>query len=223
MNTSIRIKLLLLTITTLLVLGGAFLYYENMFEESKASSNYYAQERTFNVSDQDIVPIIGSSDDNHLTKHKPKLPTVSKKVKANASSQQYVRSDFEAIPEAEIFSSIDRPVPVNYSSPSVAGNSSQAQYTNQTVLMANRYNWKKRTPTPVSTSTAPEISTYSSSISSIPAPQLANGTGFANNGYDGNPDDPSDDFLPPEGAPVGGGLMALLALAGVYLFRIRRK
>ena len=54
-------------------------------------------------------------------------------------------------------------------------------------------------------------SDYSSATGNLTAPMLANG-------LDGsNPNDPSDEFLPPTGAPVGDGFWILLLLALGYM------
>ncbi len=212
MNANIKIKLLLITITTLLVLGGAYIYYDKMFEQSMAST--FVPEKLYITPNRDIVPITGNG--NVLPKYKSSKRVATGNIENSllTESNSLNITDLGVIPVRNSRNQSKESANFIMLKP----NSGNQIFTTQALMVAGNHSAGKRGARIVSSE-----GSYTSSISSIPAPQLAGASFDTNQGLKGDPDDPSDDFLPPEGAPVGEGLMILLALAGVYLFRIRRE
>lgn len=224
MNTNIKIKLLLITLTSIIVLGGGFMYFADLIDKSKSPS--YMLDGKLIIPNQDNQLNFSKNENGFdlpkykASKHRGKS---NNQDLGNGAISPVDMSNLISSPNLSFYDIRSSDNKTNRTSEYRADNSNNEKriYSNQTILLSsNNQSYGKRSAAIASTGAG----SYSSSISSIPAPMLApSPSDVLSHGLTGNTDEPDDGFLPPEGAPVGEGVMILLIFAGLYFFSYRRK
>lgn len=223
MNTNIKIKLLLITLTSIIVLGGGFMYFADLIDKSKSPS--YMLDGKLIIPNQDNQLNFSKNENGFdlpkykASKHRGKS---NNQDLGNGAISPEDMSNLISSPNLSFYDIRSSDNKTNRTSEYRADNSNNEKriYSNQTILLSsNNQSYGKRSAAIASTGAG----SYSSSISSIPAPRRASETYMEHGLTGGSADDPDDGFLPPEGAPVGEGVMILLIFAGLYFFSYRRK
>ena len=221
MNTTIKTKLLLIMLLTLTVaIGGSILYGD--FLKKSSYDLALMNEGTLIVTSPKIQkPGELPSFDKNSPKYKPSLKksydqsfsTLDKDLTGNksifASSGSSDRSSLTTSARYNSYKQKDK----------------DGIYTSSPMLLSQYQAGGRSKSTSSSAGGYGSTSAYSSGMNHFTGPLLAPGDAFANNGApdDGNTNDPSDDFMPPEGAPVGNGFWLMMFFAGIYILIKRLK
>lgn len=214
MKNDIRIKLLLITLLTLTIGIGGTILYISLVEELKMEANNMNNEIYIISSPQ----IYSSGSGSGKT-------TSSYKLSGKSTSVQPEALDVNVKRDNSIISGVQSSGSGSVQSSFSTGrniakrNNKDGIFSSGTVMITQNQVSGRGSSTSSSYGSTAGSSSLSSAYSSgsgyLTTPMFANG-------LDGNPDDPSDEYPPPVGTPVGNGLWFMLALAGAYAL-MRRK
>lgn len=215
MNTSIKTKLLLIMLLTLTVAIGGTILYGNFLEKSSNEIALMNEGIFITPSPQLQSSEEQTSYDKKSPKYKPSLRKSS--VRSQATTETDLLDSKSLVSGYSASRSSSVATSTGYRS-YTKKNDKDGIYTSNPMLLS-QYQAGGRSSKGMSTSGGGAVSSsvYSSGMTHLTGPMLG-GEAFAENGAPnvGNPNNPSDDFLPPEGTPVGNGLWFMLLLAGIY-------
>ncbi len=212
-----RKKIIVISIMTLAVIIGGWLYYDNLMTELlKGPKGYY---------------IVNGMDNNHV-----KVPTIehlastAKLPKYKVSSRGKIGSDsLPVIIDNLTDPSLSAPKGITKQRVGIKNSNYQVGNSGNKIAIYNTGGAGGLLAHSSGKGSLSSTSGAGANTSGIGGPVLLpptkSGNFTAANGYTDitSADDDTDDGLPPPvGTPVGEGLMVLLALAGVYIFYKRR-
>lgn len=217
-----KIKILFTFLMTLAVVIGVWLYYDSVFSRQSSATDFPAGDLYVTVSSEGIPHEQEVVNNVELPKYKPSSRNISKSLAGTSGLESIIQTPGKTNLNSSkhtgsLSSNAVYPVRVTEENDRMYSSSSSA------LLAQNSYGTRSRVSGSGEGNGASSSVYSSQSITHLTGPMLA-GEAFAENGdpNDGNTNDASSDFLPPEGAPVGQGLIVLLLFAGAYFF-YRRK
>lgn len=198
------------------------MYYDNILQHSSFTDDSQQNSEILIIS----TPVSNTSSASKLQSEN-KLPKYNPSAKHKNTSDRVVETRLKnsgttsvSIPWTRL--SMKKSV-IYTSNYSMTKSSKQNEYlsTNNTALYA--YNFTNSYKSFLKSENQ-SMGSISTNVSSLASPMFAtNSTSYLDNGLNGDENEPSNDFLPSEGAPVGSGLVILLLLAGSYIIYKNKK
>lgn len=220
MNTSIKTKLLLIMLLTLTVAIGGTILYGNFLEKSSNEIALMNEGIFITPSPQLQSSEEQTSYDKKSPKYKPSLRKSS--VRSQATTETDLLDSKSLVSGYSASRSSSVATSTGYRS-YTKKNDKDGIYTSNPMLLSQYQAGGRSKSTSSSGGGYASTSAYSSGMSHFTGPMLA-GEAFADNGAPvTGSSDPSDDNMPPEGAPVGNGLWLMMFFAGIYILIKRLK